>query len=174
MQTRSFFQMFRGFLTLIIVGTLGMTAQLVYTVVTWRTSAASILLMGLALYFIASFIRGLQERDFRDWNRALLDGDKVTGYTLFGKELCTVDLAPNRMVYWAKVWIPKERGVAEPILVVSNQAFTLPKNPEKLFRTVFDNTKQLLIVGAPEHPSEWFPRADFIPVEQVDGQNIML
>ena len=71
MQTRSFFRVFRGLLTLVIVGTIGMTAQLVFTVVTWRSSSASILLMGLAVYFIYSFARGLQERDFRDWNRAV-------------------------------------------------------------------------------------------------------
>ena len=40
MQTRSFFRVFRGFLTLVIVGTIGMTAQLVFTVVTWRSSSA--------------------------------------------------------------------------------------------------------------------------------------
>jgi putative Mn2+ efflux pump MntP len=78
MQTRSFFRMFRGLLTLVIVGTIGMTAQLVYTIATWRSSSASILLMGLAVYFIYSFVRGLQERDFRDWNRAVLDGEEIT------------------------------------------------------------------------------------------------
>ena len=174
MQTRSFFQVFRGFLTLIVIGTLGMTFQLVFSIVTWRNSMSSILLAGLAFYFLLSFFRGLQERDFPDWNRVVLEGDKLTGYKLFGKKLCTVDLAPNRMVYWAKVWVPKERGTAEPILVVSNQAFTLPANPEQLFRTVFDDSKQLLIVGAPDHPSEWFPAAELIPVEPVDGQNRML
>lgn len=174
MQTRSFFRMFRGLLTLVIVGTLGMTAQLVYTIATWRSSAASFLLMGLAIYFIVSFFRGLQERDFRDWNRAVLDGDRVTGFDLFGKPLATVDLSPGNPVYWAKVWIPKERGMAEPILVLSNHLFTLPDNAEQLFRTVFDKTRQLLIVGAPEHPSEWFPAAELIRVEQPDGANIML
>lgn len=174
METRSFFQRFRGFLTLIVAGTLGMTFQLVYTMVAWRDSLGSFALMALALYFLISFFRGLQERDFPDWNRVELTGDKVTGYNLFGKKLATVDLAPNRMVYWAKVWVPKERGTAEPILVVSNQPFTLPKNPDQLFRTVFDKTKQLLIVGAPDHPSQWFPNAELIPVETVDGQNRML
>ena len=174
MQTRSFFRMFRGFLTLVIVGTIGMTAQLVYTIATWRSSSASILLMGLAVYFIYSFVRGLQERDFRDWNRAVLDGDRVTGFDLFGKPLVTVDLSPGKTVYWAKVWIPKERGMAEPILVVSNHMFSLPGNAEQLFRTVFDKSRQLLIVGAPEHPSEWFPAAELVPVVQPDGANIML
>ena len=32
----------------------------------------------------------------------------------------------------------------------------------------------LLIVGAPEHPSEWFPAVELIQVEQADGANIML
>ncbi len=174
MQTRSFFRMFRGFLTLVIVGTIGMTAQLVYTIATWRSSSASILLMGLAVYFIYSFVRGLQERDFRDWNRAVLDGDRVTGFDLFGKPLVTVDLSPGKTVYWAKVWIPKERGMAEPILVVSNHLFTLPEDAEQLFRTRFDKSRQLLIVGAPEHPSEWFPAAELVPVAPADGANIML
>ena len=174
MQTRSFYRVFRGFLTLVIVGTIGMTAQLVFTIATWRSSTASILLMGLAVYFIYSFVRGLQERDFRDWNRAVLDGDRVTGFDLFGNPLATVDLSPGKTVYWAKVWIPKERGMAEPILVVSNHMFSLPGNAEQLFRTVFDKSRQLLIVGAPEHPSEWFPAAELIPVVQPDGANIML
>ncbi len=174
MQTRSFFRMFRGFLTLVIVGTIGMTAQLVYTIATWRSSSASILLMGLAVYFIYSFVRGLQERDFRDWNRAVLDGDRVTGFDLFGKPLVTIDLSPGKTVYWAKVWIPKERGMAEPILVVSNHLFTLPEDAEQLFRTRFDKSRQLLIVGAPEHPSEWFPAAELVPVAPADGANIML
>ena len=37
MQTRSFYRVFRGFLTLVIVGTIGMTAQLVFTIATWRS-----------------------------------------------------------------------------------------------------------------------------------------
>lgn len=174
MQTRSFFRMFRGLLTLVIVGTVGMTAQLVFTLATWRSSSASILLAGLAIYFLASFFRGLRERDFCDWNRAVLDGDWVTGFDLFGKPLVTVDLSPEKTVYWAKVWIPKERGMAEPILVLSNHMFQLPDNAEQLFRTVFDKSRQLLIVGAPEHPSEWFPTANLVPVEQSSGANIML
>lgn len=174
MQTRSFYQVFRGFLTLVIVGTVGLSIQMVYTILAWRNSAASVLLVVLAAYFIYSFFQGLRERDFRDWNKVELNGDKVTGFSLFGKALATVDLAPGNPVYWAKVWVPKERGMAEPILVLSNQLFALPEHADQLFRTVFDRTRQLLIVGAPEHPSEWFPGAELVQVEQVDGENVML
>ena len=64
--------------------------------------------------------------------------------------------------------------MAEPILVLSNHMFQLPDNAEQLFRTVFDKSRQLLIVGAPEHPSEWFPAVELIQVEQESGANIML
>ena len=93
---------------------------------------------------------------------------------MFGKSLVTIDLSPGKTVYWAKVWIAKERGMAEPILVLSNHMFSLPGNAEQLFRTVFDNSRQLLIVSAPEHPSEWFPATELVRVEQADGANIML
>ena len=52
--------------------------------------------------------------------------------------------------------------------------FSLPGNAEQLFRTVFDKSRQLLIVSAPEHPSEWFPATELVRVEQADGANIML
>ena len=60
MQTRSFYRVFRGSLTLVIVGTIGMTAQLVFSIETWRSSTASILLMGLAVYFIYSLSGGFR------------------------------------------------------------------------------------------------------------------
>lgn len=174
MQTRSFYQVFRGFLTLIVVATVGLTFQTIYTFVVWDSAVSSILILAFTAVFLFSFYKGLLERDFRDWNRVELNGQTVTARNLFGKDLCTVDLSPGHPVYWARVWIPKERNMAEPILVLSNSPFSLPESAEHLFRTLFDRTKEVLIVSAPEHPAEWFPGAELVEVEQANGENIML
>ncbi len=172
--TRSFFQVFKRMLTLIVVGTIFMVFQLVFSVAARGASGPNFALALFAVYFIVSFVRGLQERDFRDWNRVVLNGNEVTGYNLFGKQLATINLTPGVPVYWAKVWIFKERGMGEPILVISNEPFELPEAPDMQFRSTFDNTKQLLIVSAPEHPSEWFPASTLVEVQQKLGANIML
>lgn len=173
-QTRSFFRAFQRMLILIVVGTVFMVFQLVYSVAARGADGPNFALALFAVYFIVSFWRGLRERDFRDWNKVVINGNEITGYTLFGKKLATINLTPGVPVYWAKVWILKERGQGEPILVISNEPFELPVAPDQLFRTTFDNTRQLLIVGAPEHPSEWFPPSTLIEVEQKLGVNIML
>ena len=174
MQERSFFKTFKGLLMLVIVATIGLTFQAVYTVLVKQNGMTSFLVLGFVAVFLSSLFRSLMDRDFPDWNVVKLDGQKVTAYNLFRRPLCTVDLSPGHTAYWAKVWVPKERGQAEPVLVLSNEGFTLPENVDQQFRTIFDRSRQMLIIGAPDHPSEWFPGAELVEVIQKDRANIML
>ncbi len=162
--SRSFFTVFRGYLALVIVGTIGLTFQTVFTFLSWHRPGPALGFAAIAIWFIMSFWGGLRDRDFRDWNRVEVEGNTVTAYKPFGRKMCTVDLTPGRFVYWAKVWVPKERGKAMPILVLSNEPFTLPAEQDRLFRTVYNDKTQLLIADAPDHPSEWFPAAELLEV----------
>lgn len=170
--TRSFFQKFRGYLTLAIVGTIGFTFQSIYTALVWKRMGSTFLVVAIAAYFIYSFYAGLRERDFRDWNKVELSGNTLTATKPFKKNAGAIDL--SAYVYWAKVWIPKERGQAMPILVLSNHPFKLPEDNERLFRTVMDRETQVLVADAPEDPAEWFPNAKLVPVTQVNGKPVML
>lgn len=164
MKTRSFFQIFRGFLALAIVGTIGLTFQTVYTALAWERSSVAFGVAVIALWFISSIWSGMRDRDFFDWNRVELDGNRVTAYKPFGRKLATVDLTPGRFVYWAKVYIPRERGKSMAVLVLSNEPFSLPADQDRLFRTVFDDKTQVLIADAEDHPSVWFPEAELLEV----------
>ena len=164
MTSRSFYQIFRGYLALAIVATVGLTLQTVYTALVWKRPMAVLGIAVIALWFISSFWNGLRDRDLRDWDRVELNGNKITAYKPFGREMATVDLTTGRFVYWTKVWIPRDHGKAMQVLVLSNEPFTLPAEEGRLFRTVYNNKTQLLVPDAEEHPSVWFPQAELLEV----------
>ena len=172
--SRSFYKIFKGYLILTVVAVIGLSFQLVYFMVTRSSIFMSMGIIVFVAWFLYSLWSGLRDRDFFDWNRAEVEGDTVVSYKPFGRKVNTVDVSLGRYVYWAKVWVPKERGMALPILVLSNEPFTLPDEPDRLFRTVYDDQKQLLIADCQDDPRTWFPNAELIEVTQRDGQEIWL
>lgn len=172
--SRSFYKIFKGYLILTAVAIVGLTFQVIYFLVTRSSLMFTLGIIVFAIWFLYSLWSGLQDRDFRDWNRVVIEGDSVAAYKPFGRKVNSVDVSFGRYVYWAKVWVPKERGMAMPILVLSNEPFSLPDEPDRLFRTVYNDKTQLLIADCDVHPSEWFPQAELQEVTQKYGENIWL
>lgn len=118
--------------------------------------------------------------DIKDWNKLELSNNKLTSYSLRGKELCSVDF--NKPIYYSNVCIPGHGIIHMKIVyIISNSYISMDNVPNVKphpllpingmpYRYAFDNQTQILIF---ENKKIWnaLPKDSWIYIEKNDNYN---